>query len=83
MRALGWGSTLAEGLNLVLRAILQLRPHLPPLRSKLASIQPPQVGQRLIAALVAHRPQPSSASRLTDSQAEFFILSQSGERPER
>jgi hypothetical protein len=30
-----------------------------------------------------HLPQSSSASRLTAAQAAFFILSQSGERPER
>jgi hypothetical protein len=30
-----------------------------------------------------HRPQSSSSSRLTASQAGFFDLSQSGERPER
>jgi len=30
-----------------------------------------------------HRPQSSSASRFTAAQAGFFILSQSGERPER
>jgi hypothetical protein len=31
----------------------------------------------------AHRPQSSSASRFTAGASEFFILSQSGERPER
>jgi len=30
-----------------------------------------------------YRPQSSSASRLTAGASEFFILSQSGERPER
>jgi hypothetical protein len=30
-----------------------------------------------------HRPQSPSASRFTAAQAGFFILSQSGERPER
>jgi hypothetical protein len=33
--------------------------------------------------LLAHRPQSSSASRFTDGASGFFILSQSGERPER
>jgi hypothetical protein len=32
---------------------------------------------------VAHRPESSSASRLTAGASVFFILSQSGERPER
>jgi hypothetical protein len=34
-------------------------------------------------AVLAHLLQSSSASRLTASHAGFFILSQSGERPER
>jgi hypothetical protein len=32
---------------------------------------------------ISHLPQSSSASRRTASQAGFFILSQSNERPER
>src|SRR5262245_56279381 len=32
---------------------------------------------------LSHRPQSSSASRFTAGAAGFFILSQSGERPER
>jgi hypothetical protein len=34
-------------------------------------------------AAMAHRPQSSSASRFTAGASGFFILSQSGERPER
>jgi hypothetical protein len=36
-----------------------------------------------LALATSHLAQSSSASRVTAAQAGFFILSQSGERPER
>ena len=46
--------------------------------------KPDQNSERLRFARAAlHRPQSSSASRFTAAHAGFFILSQSGERPER
>jgi hypothetical protein len=49
----------------------------------ITTLNPGRTCRRSLEQHIGHRPQSSSASRFTAGSAEFFFLSQSGERPER